>query len=73
MAIKRSKIEIRKRIREMRIEKGLTGKEVAECIGISRPYYTQLELGMRRLSAEHVENIAIALDVSIAELYGEKH
>ncbi len=65
-------IVIREKIRAIRIQKGLSAKEVAESIGISRPYYTQLELGSRRLSAEHVQNIAIALDVLISELYGER-
>ena len=62
---------IRKRIRELRERKGLTGKEVAEKMGISRAFYSHLEGGKRRLRADHVEEIARAFAVPVSEIYGE--
>ena len=61
-----------KRIRAFRQAKELTAREVAKALGISRPYYTQLEGGKRRLSAEHVRQIALALDVRVGQLFGEE-
>ena len=63
--------EITKRIRALRKQKGLSGAEVAQKMGISRPFYTLLEGGKRRLSAGHVEKIARILSVPVSELFGE--
>jgi transcriptional regulator with XRE-family HTH domain len=41
---------VRARIVVTRKEQGLTAAAVAQQIGLSRPFYTQLERGMRRLS-----------------------
>ena len=62
---------ILKRIRALRERKGIRAKDVAEAIGISRPYYTLIESGNRRLTAEQVSKIAAVLGVSVGELYGE--
>ena len=63
---------MRRRVRVIRLAKGLTGRDVAKALGISRPYYSQLEGGSRRLSAEHVWRIALALDVRVGQLFGEE-
>ncbi len=55
----------------MRKAKGILAKDVAQEIGVSASAYALLEMGHRRMRAEHVEKIARALNVSIAELYGE--
>ena len=61
--------DIGKNIRAIRDSLGLTGAHVSRAIGLSRPYYTQLEGGTRRLSAEHVRKIAEVLGVPVGELY----
>ena len=61
--------DIGKNIRAIRDALGLTGAHVSRAIGLSRPYYTQLEGGTRRLSAEHVRKIADVLGVPVGELY----
>lgn len=38
---------------------------------MSAPYYSQIENGSRRLSADHLVRIAKILDVSLGELSGE--
>ncbi|MDA0748618.1 MAG: helix-turn-helix transcriptional regulator [bacterium] len=64
-------MEIRTRIRNIREKKGLRARDVAQKVGISRPFYTLLENGNRRLTADLVRKIARALDVSVAQLFGE--
>ena len=61
--------DIGKNIRAIRDALGLTGAQVSRAIGLSRPYYTQLEGGTRRLSAENVRKIADVLGVPVGELY----
>ncbi len=61
--------DIGRTIKAIRQQTGLRASDVAEAIGLSRPYYTQLEGGTRRLSAEHVRKIARVLGVPVAELF----
>ena len=58
-------------IRAVRAAQGLTGAEMAQELGISRPSYTQLEGGKRRLSVHILQQIARILDVPIGSLCGE--
>ncbi len=62
-------VDIRKRIRDLRKARGMSAKDVSERMGISRPFYTQLEGGTRRLSVQYLEGIARALSTTVAELY----
>ena len=64
-------IDIRKRIRDLRKAKGMSAKDVSERMGISRPFYTQLEGGTRRISIKYLEGIARALSTTVADLYSE--
>lgn len=61
--------DIGRTIKGIRQQTGLRASDVAAAIGLSRPYYTQLEGGTRRLSAEHVRKIAQVLGVPVAELF----
>ena len=63
---------IRHRIRALRLQKGITTEEVAKRMGISRPFYSQLEHGRRRMSVDYLEMIARILGVSVAQLYSEE-
>ena len=65
-------VDIRKRIRDLRKAKGMSAKDVSEKMGISRPFYTQLEGGTRRLSVQYLEGIARALGTTVAALYSEE-
>ena len=64
-------MDIRKRIRALREQKGLSADVMAHRLKISRPFYTQLEGGKRRISVEYLEGIARALNMTVAELYSE--
>ena len=63
---------IRHRIRTLRLQKGITTEELSKRMGISRPFYSQLEHGRRRMSVDYLEMIARILGVSVAELYREE-
>jgi len=62
---------IRGRIREIRSAKEIKSVEMARKLKMSAPYYSQIENGSRRLSADHLVRIAKILDVSLGELSGE--
>ena len=60
--------EIRKRIVQERKAKGLSAAEVAKQVGISRPFYTQLEGGTRRMDLVYFLAICRVLQVEPGEL-----
>lgn len=51
-------------LKELRYKKKLTNKDMAERLGISKPFYCQIENGSRRLSYD--------MAVRIAEIFGKK-
>lgn len=48
--------------------RGLTQQQLAETVGISKPYLSQIETGKRRGTTEVITVIANALNVSVDEL-----
>lgn len=56
------------RVRERRLELGLTQQELAERVGLHRSYIGEIELGKRNVTLKNAEKIAKALQVSIASL-----
>ena len=60
---------VRERIRAIRIRQGITTEQISQRMGISRPFYSQLEHGRRRMSVDYLEKIARILGVTVAELY----
>ena len=59
------------RIKELRKEKGLTQKKLAELAGISQPYLNDLENGNRMGKQETLQRIAVPLGVAVEVLKGE--
>lgn len=55
-------------IRVWRQHRGLTQAELAEKVGISDPYLSQLETGRRKGSPEVLLNVASALDLSLDDI-----
>ena len=55
--------QTRQTILRLRKQKKLNALDVATRMGISRPFYTQLELGTRRMNLQHLFAIAKALEV----------
>lgn len=58
------------RIRELRQGKGWTLEQLASMAGLSIPYLSQIERGIKNLNNHQIERISGALGVSPAELIG---
>src|SRR5690242_1477559 len=59
---------VRRRLRELRVQRGLTLQEVGERAGIDVSTLSRLESGKRRLALDHLPRLARALAVSTDEL-----
>lgn len=57
------------RLKEIREEAGLTQKQFAKLIGISKSSYGHYEIGRRKLPVEIAKDIGKALDINWWELY----
>jgi len=61
---------VRRRLRQLRTEQGLTLQQVAERASIDVSTLSRLESGKRRLALDHIPGLAAALGVSSDELLG---
>lgn len=61
---------VRRRLRELRAEQGLTLRQVAERAHIDVSTLSRLEAGKRRLALDHVPALAAALGVTADDLLG---
>ncbi|TAM72575.1 XRE family transcriptional regulator [Mycobacterium sp.] len=59
---------VRRRLRELRVQRGMTLQEVGERAGIDISTLSRLESGKRRLALDHLPRLARALSVSTDEL-----
>jgi transcriptional regulator with XRE-family HTH domain len=59
---------VRRRLRELRVQRGLTLQEIGERAGIDVSTLSRLESGKRRLALDHLPRLARALSVSTDEL-----
>jgi transcriptional regulator with XRE-family HTH domain len=65
-------VRVRRRLRELRSEQGLTLQQVAERASIDVSTLSRLEAGKRRLAIDHLPALAAALGVSTDELLSSK-
>jgi transcriptional regulator with XRE-family HTH domain len=63
-------LRVRRRLRELRSERGLTLQQVADRANIDVSTLSRLESGKRRLALDHLPALAAALEVSADELLG---
>ncbi len=56
-------------LREQRRLAGLSLRKLSELSGVSNPYLSQVERGLRRPSADVLRRLAAALDVSVEAFY----
>ena len=61
---------VRRRLRELRTERGLTLGQVAERASLDLSTLSRLEAGKRRLALDHIPALAAALGVSADQLLG---
>ena len=62
-----------KRIKELRISKGIKQCELADLLGMERSNLTRIESGKQRPSDEYLEKIAKILNIEIQEMFDTKH
>lgn len=62
-----------RRIKELRIRKGLTQEQLAELIGVGERNLSKIECGNNFVTSETLSNIISALDVEPSELFNFKH
>src|SRR5690606_4907978 len=56
-------------LKEQRLAARLSLRQLADQVGVSNPYLSQIERGLRRPSAEVLQQLARALRVSAEQLY----
>ncbi|MCW2783860.1 MAG: clgR 1 [Marmoricola sp.] len=56
-------------LREQRDAAGMSLRQLAELAGVSNPYLSQIERGLRRPSAEVLQQLAKALRISAEQVY----
>ncbi|HEX4472360.1 MAG TPA: helix-turn-helix transcriptional regulator [Nocardioides sp.] len=56
-------------LREQRVSAQLSLRQLAEQAGVSNPYLSQIERGLRRPSADVLQQLAKALRISAEQLY----
>jgi len=64
-----SRLDVGEFIRHQREVARLSVRRLAEAAGVSNPYLSQIERGLRRPSADILQQIAKALHVSAEQLY----
>lgn len=62
-------IKFGNKVREIRLKKGLSQEELAEKANVHRTYIGMIERAEKNITLLNIEKIAIALDVSIVELF----
>lgn len=58
-----------KRIRELRMQTGLSQEKFALKIGMDRTYFASVENGKRNVAIVNIEKIANGLNVTLTELF----
>ena len=61
-------IKFGERVREKRIEQGLSQEELAVKAGVHRTYIGMIERAEKNITLSNVEKVARALDISITDL-----
>lgn len=64
-------IRFGKRIKQLRLSKGISQEKFAISIDMDRTYYASVENGKRNISIMNIEKIAKGLDISLEELFRE--
>ena len=69
MGIRKLRNNIGKKIKNYRLEKGLSQEKLAECVNMSREHISCIERGKNMISIENLYNIANYFDVDIRDFF----
>ncbi|MBE6159706.1 MAG: helix-turn-helix transcriptional regulator [Lactobacillales bacterium] len=61
------------KLKKIRMKNNYTSKNMADILGISKPFYSQIENGRRRLSYDMAVKIANIFKMKPDELFYEDH
>ena len=67
------KQEFGKKIKRMRLNRGLTQEELAEAVNLSQRAMSGIETGENFASAETIDKLVSALDTTLEELFATNH
>lgn len=62
-------VELEKKIKQLRMKKGLSQEKFALEIGMDRTYFASVEAGKRNISICNIKKIADGLEISLSELF----
>ena len=60
------------RIKELRIQKGLSQEELAYLAGVHRTYIGAVERGEKNISLKNIKKVADALNIKVAEIFKDQ-
>lgn len=58
-------------VRRIRQDRHISQEQLADMCGLHRTYISDVELGKRNVSLENIEKMALAFDMTMAELFTE--
>ena len=58
-------------VRERRLDRNLSQEDLADLCCLHRTYISDIELGKRNVSLTNIEKVAIALGITLSELFQE--
>ena len=67
------KLLLGKRIKELRVKRGLTQEQLSESIGICERNLSKIECGKSFVTAETLSNLIKALGIDIQDVFEVKH
>ena len=62
-------VELGKKIKQLRMKKGLSQEKFALEIGMDRTYFASVEAGKRNISICNIKKIEDGLEISLSELF----
>ncbi len=71
--MKTAKKMLGERIKEIRINRGLTQEKLSEMVESEAKYLSKIEVGQKYPSLEYLENMAKALDVELKDFFDFRH
>lgn len=66
-------VKVGKRIRQLRLDMGISQEELGFRTGLDRTYISGIERGKRNPSLKNIAKLAAALKVRVEHLFSEKH